>query len=307
MPVSIPSLILLVAFAVMAFLAVWFLLPRADDPALAENEDLGLEGVETEDVSPVIATLRPLLVALTPAVRWIGMPKYRGAIERRFVTAGMSSKMSTDEFLAYKLFMGLAFWALFILLFARVVVGWEPPFPVHIVVFFLGSLFPDSWLIGQVTERQNRIRKDLPYVLDLLTLSVEAGLDFVAGISKVCNKAPPGPLVDELSFFISEMQVGATRQQALRNLSQRVGMSEVKSFTAMLIQADVLGASVGPVLRAQSNLMRTYRFQAAERQGAYATQKILFPLILFIMPAVFIVIFGPIILNFIYGDQTIGI
>jgi tight adherence protein C len=100
--------------------------------------------------------------------------------------------------------------------------------------------------------------------------------------------------------------VGASRQQALRNLAARVDMQEIRSFTALLIQADILGASIGPVLRAQSDLLRTQRFQAAERAGAYAATKLLFPLILFIMPAVFIVIFGPIALNFIYGDAVVG-
>jgi tight adherence protein C len=84
-------------------------------------------------------------------------------------------------------------------------------------------------------------------------------------------------------------------------------MQEIRSFSALLIQADILGASVGPVLRAQSDLIRTRRFQAAEQEGAYAAQKILFPLIICIMPAVFVVIFGPIILNFIYGNAVIGL
>ena len=107
--------------------------------------------------------------------------------------------------------------------------------------------------------------------------------------------------------MLGEIQLGASRQQALRNFSFRTDMPETRSFAALLIQADILGASVGPVLRAQSDLIRTQRFQRAERQGAYASQKILFPLILCIMPAVFVVIFGPIALNFIYGDMTIGL
>ena len=100
--------------------------------------------------------------------------------------------------------------------------------------------------------------------------------------------------------------MGASRQQALRSLSWRANMPEIRSFSALLIQADILGASVGPVLRAQSDLVRTRRFQEAERKGAYAAQKILFPLILCIMPAVFVVIFGPILLNFVYGDGVIN-
>jgi tight adherence protein C len=173
-------------------------------------------------------------------------------------------------------------------------------------VLVFGSFFPDLWLRGQVQERQTAIRRNLPYVMDLLTLSVEAGLDFIAGVHKVCEKARSGPLVDELAFMLREIQVGASRQQALRSLAYRTDMAEIRSFAALLIQADILGASIGPVLRAQSELIRTQRFQAAEKAGAYAATKILFPLILFIMPAVFIVIFGPIVLNFIFGTGVLG-
>ena len=150
------------------------------------------------------------------------------------------------------------------------------------------------------------MRRALPYVMDLLTLSVEAGLDFVAGLYKVCEKAKKSPLVEELAFFLHEIQIGASRQQALRNLAFRCNMPEISSFSALLIQADILGASVGPVLRAQSDLIRTKRFQEAERKGALASQKLLFPLILCVMPAVFVVIFGPFLLNFIFGKGVVG-
>jgi tight adherence protein C len=141
----------------------------------------------------------------------------------------------------------------------------------------------------------------MPYVMDRLTLSVEAGLDFVAGIGKVVEKSQPSPLIEEMRSVLQEIQVGNTRQQALRNLSTRVQMQEISSFVSLLVQADELGASIGPVLRSQSDLLRTQRFQRAEKAGAAAAQKILFPLVLCILPAVFIMIFGPIALSFLYG------
>jgi tight adherence protein C len=189
----------------------------------------------------------------------------------------------------------------------HLITGWEVGLVLQTFVCFLGFQFPDTWLNGAVRERQDEIRRALPYTMDLLCLSVEAGLDFIAGLAKVCEKARASALVDELAFFLQEIQIGASRQQALRNLADRCTMPEMSSFSALLIQADILGASVGPVLRAQADLIRTQRFQRAERQGAYAAQKILFPLILCIMPAVFIVIFGPIVLNMIFGSGTIGV
>lgn len=266
----------------------------------------GTQGVESNDQAVLVDAFRPMYSLFMPMTRSIGLPGYRTRIERSFVAAGMTGRMTTDEFLAYKVAMGVFFWGLFVGILAIVIMGYSIPLPIQLVIVVIGTFFPDIWLNGQVSSRQLAIRRALPYVMDLLTLSVEAGLDFIAGVHKVCEKAKTGPLVDELSFMLREIQVGSTRQQALRNLAWRTNMQEIRSFAALLIQADILGASIGPVLRAQSELIRTQRFQAAERAGAYAATKLLFPLILFIMPAVFIVIFGPVVLNFIFGNSVVG-
>jgi tight adherence protein C len=298
------SILLLLVLFVSVFVAVAGIVP--DDSKKRMEEQLGLQGVASGQVSPIIEMLRPLFRMLVPLVRGIKLPRYRDWIERQFVTAGMTGSMSADEFMAYKLVMAVIFWCMFIGLLCKVITGWDEPFYVDVAVLLFGSSFPEIWINGEVKRRQDEIRRSLPYVMDLLTLSVEAGLDFVAGLHKVVEKATPGPLVEELAFFLREIQIGASRQQALRNLAYRCNMAEISSFSALLIQADILGASIGPVLRAQSDLIRTQRYQRAERMGAHASQKILFPLILCIMPAVFVVIFGPIVLNFIYGSGVIG-
>ena len=124
-------------------------------------------------------------------------------------------------------------------------------------------------------------------------------------MTKVVDKSKPGPLTDELRYFLQEIQVGTTRSQSLRNLAWRIDLIQVSSFSALLVQADKLGASIGPVLRAQSDLLRAQRFSKAEEQGAAASVKILFPLILCIMPAVIIVVFGPIFLSLLYGEGIV--
>jgi tight adherence protein C len=305
MPIPFVSILLLLVFAG----AIW-VLARAVFPdverAEIERRVGATSGVEAGDKAVLVDALEPVWSLFLPFTRGIGVVKYRQWIDRSFVRAGMAGKMSGDAFLAYKITMGLLFEVLFILIFAMLILGAAPNVLFHLLAFGVGSFFPDIWLTGQVNERQNEIRRSLPYVMDLLTLSVEAGLDFVAGVHKVCEKAKAGPLVDELAFMLREIQVGSTRQQALRSLATRTDMPELRSFSALLIQADILGASIGPVLRAQSDLVRTQRFQAAEKQGAQAATKILFPLILFIMPAVFIVIFGPIVLNFLFGSGVFG-
>jgi tight adherence protein C len=302
-----PALLYIAVFGFAVFWIALFLVPTGEEERVKMRLGVSMQGVEADEVSPLIAGLKPLYTVLLPCVSWIGAPRYREKIERKFVTGGMTGTMNSNEFLAYKLLMAILFFILFVVIFFKGLIGWNEPLWIDALVILLGFNFPDSWLNGQVRMRQAQILRALPYVMDLLTLSVEAGLDFVQGVGKVCEKAKKSPLIDELNFFLRELQVGASRQQSLRNLAWRVEMQEMRSFSALLIQADILGASVGPVLRAQSDLIRTQRFQRAERQGAYAAQKILFPLILCIMPAVFIVIFGPVILNFIYSAGPIGL
>ena len=291
-------------FASMAgavFIFIRLLFP--EEEAAEAKKRLGIGGVRTQSPSLILKLCRPIFVLLTPLTQNVKAEKYRLRIRRGFVSAGMTDEISPDEFFAWKIIM-----AIFMPLFTyKMLTGiWNIPWWVFSAVLLLGFMYPDIWLNGRIAERHAKIFRAMPYVMDLLTLSVEAGLDFVSGIAKVVEKARPSPLIEELSFYLHEIQVGTTRSQALRNLSYRVNMQEISSFSALLIQADQLGASIGPVLRAQSDLLRTKRFQLAEKKGAAATQKLLFPLVLCIMPAVFIVIFGPIALNFIYGTGVIG-
>jgi tight adherence protein C len=136
----------------------------------------------------------------------------------------------------------------------------------------------------------------LPDTLDLLTVSVEAGLGFDAAVAKVCEKMS-GPFIDELKVVSREIRVGSTRREALRSMGERVGSEEVKSFTRSIIQAEELGASLGRTLRVQAHDMRILRQLSAEEKAMKAPIKMLFPTVLFIFPAMFIVIIGPAALN----------
>lgn len=275
-----------------------------DQAELEARRRLAIDANQQRSQSLILNLARLVFPFVMPLARFVKLPKYRERIKGKFVTAGMSEELKVDEFLAYKVVMGL----FFPIFFGLAVGALIKPIPWYGIIglFVYGFFFPDLWLNGRVGLRQKEIRRALPYVMDLLTLTVEAGLDFVAGISRVVDKSKPSALTQELGFFMQELQVGVTRQQALRNLSIRVQMSEISSFVALLVQADELGASIGPVLRAQSELLRIQRFQAAEKAGAQAAQKILFPLVLCILPAVFIMIFGPIVLSFIYGQGITG-
>lgn len=297
-------ILMVVSLAAGVFMFIRLLFP--EEEAQEAKKQLGVGGVRTVSPSLVIKISRPLFVLLTPLTQNLNgkmAERYRTRIRRGFITAGMTDEMSPDEFFAWKLVMTV-FAPVF---FGQMLSGiFNIAWWVYAILAIVGFAYPDIWLDGRVKARQKLILRQMPYVMDLLTLSVEAGLDFVSGIAKVVEKARPGPLIEELSFYLHEIQVGTTRAQSLRNFAYRVNMPQTSSFSALLIQADQLGASIGPVLRAQSDLLRTQRFQAAEKAGAAATQKLLFPLVICIMPAVFIMIFGPILLNFIYGTGVIG-
>lgn len=154
---------------------------------------------------------------------------------------------------------------------------------------------PEIWLRRAIRRRHLSMQKSLPFVLDLLTLSVEAGMDFISALQRNCQSRRLDPLNEELLRMTKEIQVGSTRRDALRNMSARVGQPDLKSVAAALIQADELGVSIGAILRIQSEQLRSRRFDRAEKSAAEAPVKMLGPLMLCIFPAVFVIILGPIL------------
>jgi len=157
-----------------------------------------------------------------------------------------------------------------------------------------GGAAPLVWLHDRVRARRRAIVRALPYAVDLLTLSVEAGLDFTAALSKVVEKGCKGPLAHELSVAIKELRLGKTREEALRNLARRVDVAALTSFVQALAQADRMGTPLGKILRILSTQMRTERTQRAEKLANQAPVKLLLPLVLFIFPTLFLMLFGPI-------------
>jgi tight adherence protein C len=156
-----------------------------------------------------------------------------------------------------------------------------------------GAGYPLLWLRDRVRARHRAIARALPYGLDLLTLSVEAGLDFPAALAKVVDKGRSGPLADELSVVLKELRLGKTREEALRNLARRVDLPALTSFVQALIHADRMGTPLGKVLRILSTQLRIERSQRAEKLANEAPVKLLLPLVLFIFPTLFLMLFGP--------------
>lgn len=250
----------------------------------------------TEVPSLWLRLLFPFVDRLAPAASRFELRTYRADLLQKLRRAGIEQVFTPDHFIAMKAFTAIA--VAFVLSRVSDAAASIPGF----IAVAAGASFIPDFLLSEVRKaRESKILRDLPSSVDVLSLSVEAGLEFLTAMQRLVEKGRVGPLRDELATILNDVRLGKTRQEALKAFAQRVELSEVSSFVSVLVQADMLGASIGTVLQTQAERMRVERFQRAEKAGAKATQKILVPLVLFIFPAVLIVIMGPVVLQFIYG------
>jgi len=225
------------------------------------------------------------------------MPKTNpDQIANRLLAAGLARSLSPQAYLALKAGLG----GLFILFGLFLTITGAMPAVFGLMIGLggaaIGFIAPDFVINNRVRGRKERMRADLPNVLDLLCVSVEAGLGFDQALVKL-NERMEGPLVDEFGLVLHEMRIGSSRTAALKNLSERVEAPEVASFARAMIQADQLGISLSRILRVLSQDMRMRRQLAAEEKAMKAPVKMLFPTVLFIFPALFVVALGPAALN----------
>jgi tight adherence protein C len=217
----------------------------------------------------------------------------RDRVARKLLIAGSPTGWDAERLLAFKI---IGFSAGIVLgLFATTLIGDISPF-IRIVLIgllaFVGFMVPDSMLSRRVGERQKEILRTLSDTLDLLTISVEAGLSLNAAIAQVVQNVP-GVLSSEFARMLQEIQLGVPRADAFRNLAERTDVDELNAFALAMIQADVFGVSIASVLRTQARQLRIKRRQRAEAKAQQTPVKIVFPLILCILPALFVVIVGP--------------
>jgi tight adherence protein C len=166
-----------------------------------------------------------------------------------------------------------------------------------VLVFGAGGFIAPSFFVsGRARRRQAQVSSDLPDALDLLAVSVEAGMGFDGAVSKLTEHME-GPLIDEFELALGEMRIGESRSDALKKMADRVDAQEMAAFVRSIVQADQLGISLGRILRVQASDARLKRQSAAEERAMKAPIKMLFPLVMFIFPAMFIVILGPAFLN----------
>jgi tight adherence protein C len=225
------------------------------------------------------------------------MPKTNpDQIANKLLSAGLARSLSPQAYLALKAGMG----GLFILFgLLTIITGAMVPafgFLIAVMGAAIGFIAPDFVINNRIRGRKDQMRSELPNVLDLLCVSVEAGLGFDQALVKL-NERMEGPLVDEFGLVLHEMRIGQSRSAALKNLSTRVEAPEVAQFARAIIQADQLGISLSRILRVQSQDMRLRRQLAAEEKAMKAPVKMLFPTVIFIFPSMFVVALGPAALN----------
>lgn len=224
---------------------------------------------------------------------------FRNKYRQKLANAGLIKEMSPDEFMALKFFMIIG--GPFAFLLVRWIMEETWSLSLTPVMGIVGYFYPNIWLSGMIKKRANDVLRAMPFIVDMLALSVEAGLDFMAAIQRVIEKAPQSPLVEEFETLIKETKIGSSRAEGLRQLGWRVNIIEINSFCATLIAADSVGASIGPLLKQLSTEMRVKRSSRAEQLGATAATKILIPMIFFILPAVLVAIFAPMLLKMMSG------
>lgn len=273
---------------------------RPIDPVQARLTQLGtmtaknLEELELQQ--PFFErTIKPIAMRLSGAVARITSSSFTERTEKRLALAGYPGDMRVADWLGIKAIVaavggGGAFLVLGLfagnlgqgLVFGLIGVG-------------IGYLAPEFWLGGRVKKRQKLILLQIPDALDLLTISVRAGLGFDAALGKVVEKLK-GPLIDEFRRALAEVRVGKARRDALRDIMPRTEVAPLSNFIGAIIQAEQLGVSISKVLQVQSEQLRIERRQRAEEQAAKAPIKMLFPLVGCIFPSLFIVILGPAII-----------
>jgi tight adherence protein C len=180
-------------------------------------------------------------------------------------------------------------------------------FLVIVVTLAVGFLAPDLWLQWKISKRQYRIRRGLPDVLDLLIICIEAGLSLDQAASRAAQEltvAQP-EISDELGVVVLEQRAGRPRADAWKNMADRTGVDSIRHFVTMLVQSEQFGTSVGKTLRVHSDTLRTKRIQTVEEKAAKLSVKLVFPLAIFIFPALFIVALGPAFISLIVSLKTL--
>jgi tight adherence protein C len=297
----LPFVVAGVAALGILFIALGLAGSQPVDPVQARLTQLGsmqaknLEELELQ--APFVErTLRPFANRTAGTLSRLTSSNFSSNTEKRMALAGNPGGLRVADWLGIKAVSAAVTAIIMLLLFTFVL---TQGFPMNIALggvgLVLGWMLPEFWLGRKIRARQKAILLQIPDALDLLTISVRAGLGFDAALGKVVEKMQ-GPLVDEYRRALAEVRVGKARRDALRDIVPRTEVPALTNFIGAIVQAEQLGVSISKVLQVQSEQLRIERRQRAEEMAAKAPIKMLFPLVGCIFPSLFIVILGPAII-----------
>ena len=304
---SVPTTAFVTLIAGGVGLVLFTILSQVEEKSAIRNSLRQLDDYEVENVrdQELLVPLRERVVG--PLVEILGRlggrfnpPEYVEGVRRKHVQAGIYSPDKVERFLAQRI-MGFVFipvWAIIMFVFNPLGLDGLLFWALLGLGIMIGALGPTSQLNKKVEARQKSIQRALPDVMDLLVISVEAGLGFEQALDRVIANVP-GELSNEFSRVLGETRAGSSRSDALRAMDKRCDTPEVRSFVMAMIQADQFGVSIGRVLRSQADELRVKRRQRAQEQAQKAPVKMMVPMVFCIFPALFVVVIGPAIINII--------
>jgi tight adherence protein C len=263
---------------------------------LSDNERREAGEVEPLSIPFYHRVLQPAGTSMVSLFHRLAPIGYRKRLDARCRMAGRPLESDGDSMLAMKVLLA---GILAVVGSVAAAAAWDSAArtaAVFLMSVVLGWFIPDIWISGRISKRKDDIRRQLPDMLDMLTIAVEAGLGFDAAVTKYVRNQS-GALAQEFSVALREIQAGMSRREAMRNLAERCDVIELSTFVTAMVQADVFGVSVGSVLRTQSREMRVKRRQRAEEIAQKAPAKMVFPLILCILPATLIVLMTPVVIG----------
>lgn len=292
-------MVAVVGLGVAIGLALFAVLSQAEDKAVVRASLRQLDDYEVESVreKELLVPLKdraiaPVLSGLTGLGKRFTPVGYVDQVRVKLTSAGKGDQDSMDRFLAVRVLTVVAAPIFAYFAFQNSPVGGIGQLMLTGLVLLAFIAGPDAILNRQVEARQLEIRSRLPDVMDLLVISVEAGLGFEQALDRTVS-AVPGPLTEEFSRMLGEVRAGSSRSDAMRALDARTNVPEIRSFVLAILQADTFGVSIGRVLRAQADEMRIKRRQLAQERAQKAPVKMLIPMVFCIFPALFVIVLGP--------------
>jgi tight adherence protein C len=286
-------------------LIVYALLSQAQERAVVRSslrqlEDYQVENVRDQELLNPLKdrAVAPVMSGLSAIGRRFTPSGYLENIRQKFSSLGSYGSDDVDRFLAIRVVTTALIPVAIFLIYRFAPIDGLMRLGVIAFVSLLLALGPDAMLNRRIADRQWAIRTKLPDILDLLVISVEAGLGFEQALDRTTD-AVPGPLAQEFSRMLGEIRAGASRSEALRALERRCNVPEMRSFVLAILQADTFGVSIGRVLRTQADEMRVKRRQIAQEKAMKAPVKMLVPMVLCIFPSLFIVVLAPAVINII--------